>query len=54
MSAHVNSVHVTSDANMHTLLISTVANGKNGNNIIGIANCKLNSIQVLHYMNLII
>jgi len=32
MSVHSYLVQLISEANMHTQLISTVANGKNGNN----------------------
>jgi hypothetical protein len=32
MSVHANSVHLISEANMQMLVISTVANGKYGNN----------------------
>jgi hypothetical protein len=48
MSAHSNSAHFTVARN--TMLISTVTNGKNGNNMTGIVDVialiKLNSIYI--------
>jgi hypothetical protein len=43
MSVHSNSLHLTQV--IETMPTNTVANGKNGNNMIGIAN-ELNSIYI--------